>query len=783
MTLTHSIRLHTSSQLLPAAVMVTVRMLASLGVFVWIALALAQTAPAAPTPAAPSRYDQWVQYPPKPVNPTMPSPSDTRDKKINRVRFQQPTDPANTAFEAPPAATAAVLSPSPAPSTAKATAVAATKAVTATTAAAAPPPAAPELPVVKGFQFTGIGVFSASDLTQVLQPVVGAALNMKSLEQIVALLNQHFASFGQLGRAEIPPQEMSAGVVQVAVREGRLARAVIEPETTRRAPPALTVNLVENAQSKDVEVSLETFGSNDLQLSHERKNFRNEKIVGLVSDNKIELLSASLQGQRSDGLLGSRGSARSLQKLPRQMDLNGSANQSTGALLTQTAGSDAIPAMSQADLVVSSVGIEVSKLIGQLAGGESDPTQRAQLAPIHQQITAVIASRPSTMSVLEQTFLAKGQREEIFGALLPQVVASAGNGKRQYDLGYGESRTQVNGGSQQKSVTVSQLLWDFGGTQRSYEASRKRLNGLQFQMQVQTSEVVLSSLVAIHEVERGFLLQELAQANLSSSIALVKLIRQREVLGASSKADVVRAEAKIPVSLEEQASAYRKLASAQATYREIFGRDATRIGLPIEIASHTLISDNFEASLTKHPLVMQAVLARDAARDDNAAMRGRNFGSLSLNLSIGDRRDLAIDNSPRRDNSLFLNFSSPLYTGGAASAREDQAASRYRLAEIELDRVRQETERKLRQAFSEYLGQTTSVDARLQSVRTAEQAFAVTKELYVNKRGNLLDVFNAQQELSFATRGLIDSLVDRAVAKYSVMHASDLLRGWIEKSL
>ena len=768
--------------------MVTVRMVASLGVFVWIAPALAQTASAAPTPAAPSRYDQWVQYPPKPVKPTMPSPSDTRDKKVNWVRFQQPTDPANTAFEAPPAATAAVLSPSPAPSTATATAtaVAATKATPAqpaTTAAAAPPPAAPELPVVKGFEFTGIGVFSASDLTQVLQPVVGAALNMKSLEQIVALLNQHFASFGHLGRAEIPPQEMSAGVVQVAVREGRLARAVIEPETPRRAPPALTVNLVENAQSKDVAVSLETFGSNDLQLSHEHKNFRNEKIADLVSDNKIELLSASLQGQRSDGLLGSRGSARSLQKLPRQMDLNGSANQSTGVSVTQTAGSDAIPAMSQADLVVLSVGIEVSKLIGQLAGGESDPTQRAQLAPIHQQITAVIASRPSTMSVLEQTFLAKGQREEIFGALLPQVVASAGNGKRQYDLGYGESRTQVNGGSQQKSVTVSQLLWDFGGTQRSYEASGKRLNGLQFQMQVQTSEVVLSSLVAIYEVERGFLLQELAQANLSSSIALVKLIRQREVLGASSKADVVRAEAKIPVSQEEQASAYRKLASAQATYREIFGRDATRIGLPIEIASHTLISDNFEASLTKHPLVMQAVLARDAARDDNAAMRGRNFGSLSLNLSMGDRRDLAIDNSPRRDNSLFLNFSSPLYTGGAASAREDQAASRYRLAEIELDRVRQETERKLRQAFSEYLGQTTSVDARLQSVRTAEQAFAVTKELYVNKRGNLLDVFNAQQELSVATRGLIDSLVDRAVAKYSVMHTSDLLRGWIEKSL
>ena len=786
MPLTPSQPRNTTSQLIPTAVGVALRLVVGLGVFLCDSPAQAQTAPPAPTPSAPSRFDQWVQYPPKPVNPATPSPLDIKDKRNNWVRFPQPSDPYNTAFEAPPAVATAVLSPSPAPSTV--TAVAATKAKTtsaapATTTAAAPPPSAPELPVVKSFEFTGIGVFSASDLTQVLQPVVGAALNMKSLEKIVALLDQHYASLGRLGRAEIPPQEMSAGVIKVAVREGRLEPAVMEPWVPRSAAPALAADLIKTDPAKVEAISLKALDSTNLQLGHEQINFRNEKVADLVSNKKIALLSADFQGQRSDDMLGSRGSARSLHGLPGQMNLNGSAKPSTDTLLTQTAGANATPAMSKADLLVSSVGVEVSKLIGQLVGGESDPTQRAQLAPIRQQITALIASRPSTMSVLEQTFLAKGQRDEIFGALLPQIGVSAGTGVRQYDSGYGESRTQVDGGSRQMSATVSQLLWDFGGTKRSYEASGKRLNSLQYQMQVQTSEVVLNSLVAIHEVERGFLLQELAQANLSSNIALVELIRQREALGASSKADMIRAEAKIPVSKDEQASAHRKLASAQATYREIFGHEATRKGLPIEIASHAVISDNFEASLTKHPLVMQAVLARDAAVDDIAAIRGRNFGSLSLNLSVGNRRDLAIDNTPRRDNSIFLNFNSNLYTGGAASAREDQAASRHRLAEIELDKVREETERKLRQAFSEYLGQVATVEARLQSVRTAEQAFAVTKELYVNKRGNLLDVFNGQQELSVATRGLIDSLVDRAVAKYSLMHMSDLLRGWIVISL
>ncbi len=431
---------------------------------VWTATSMAQTA--APAPAAPGRYDQWVQFPPKPVNPAMPSPLDSSDKKINWVRFQQPTPPIPTPEAAPPTS---VPSPN-----------AATPANTA--AAPAPTPAAPEEPVVKGFEFTGIGVFSASDLTQVLQPVVGTPLDMKSLEKIVALLDQHYASRGRLGRAEIPPQDMTEGVVQVTVREGRFARAVIEPEPHKRIPPALAVELVETAQPKGAVVSLDAldratlllselpgvqaqmslrpgeqegeteavirlsdapstegslsvdnsvvsatgstrtigqinhhgalgraetvsliwlhtegseylkFGysepvgsagkrlgfnlsgskyqlvapqyvalnpsgpsnsigldlsvpwlrsrsaSASLQWGYEHKNFRNETTAGLVSEYKIDLLSASLQGQRSDGWMGGGESAGSLQTLVGNVDLNGSPNQGMDALSAQTAG-------------------------------------------------------------------------------------------------------------------------------------------------------------------------------------------------------------------------------------------------------------------------------------------------------------------------------------------------------------------------------------------------------------------------------------------------------------
>ncbi len=471
---------HTTCQRLTAGVGAFLRQAMGLGWLVGAASSLAQ-APA-PPPAAPSRFDQWVQYPPKPVNPAMPSPLDSSDKKINWVRFAAPTPPtepaqattdtpSSTATTAAPAPTAAIPPPTATPA-----------APASTTATAAPPPTEPDAPVVKGFEFSGISVFSASDLTQVLMGVVGKPLEMKSLEQIVALLDQHYASQGRLGRSEIPPQDMTDGLIQVTIREGRFARAVIEPEPHPRIPPGLAVNLVETAQPKGQVVNLQALdratlllselpgvsaqmslrpGEKDgeteavirlddapatdgsvvfdnavvsatgatrtigqlnqhggfgraetvsllwmhtegseffkvgyseplgsagkrmgfnlsgskyqliapqyaslnpsgpsnsigldlsvpwlrsrsanatMQWGYEHKNFRNDTTAGLVSEYKIDLISATAQGQRSDGWMGGGESAGSLQTLLGNVDLNGSPNQGMDALTTQTAG-------------------------------------------------------------------------------------------------------------------------------------------------------------------------------------------------------------------------------------------------------------------------------------------------------------------------------------------------------------------------------------------------------------------------------------------------------------
>ena len=455
----------TTDRHLTAGVAPYLRPAIGLACMLWAVASPAQTP--APSPVAPSRFDQWVQFPPKPVNPAMPSTLGSGDKTINWVRFAAPAPTPEPAAPAAPADTATASPTATAP---------------ASVSAAEPSTTTPQPPVVKGFEFSGNSVFSASDLTQVLQAVVGTPLDMKSLEQIVALIDQHYASQGRLGRCEIPPQDMTDGLIQVTVREGRFARAVIEPGPHPRIPPALAVDLVETAQPKGQVVNLQSldratlllselpgvqaqmslrpgeregeteavirlddapatdgsvvfdnsvvsatgatrtigqlnqhggfgraetvsliwmhtegseylkvgysepwgsagkrvgfnlsgskyqliapqyaslspsgpsnsFGldlsvpwlrtraaNGTLQWGYEHKNFRNDTTAGLVSEYKIDVFSATAQGQRSDAWMGGGESAGSLQTLIGHVDLNGSPNQGMDALTTQTAG-------------------------------------------------------------------------------------------------------------------------------------------------------------------------------------------------------------------------------------------------------------------------------------------------------------------------------------------------------------------------------------------------------------------------------------------------------------
>lgn len=90
--------------------------------------------------------------------------------------------------------------------------------------------------VLKGLRITGQTAFSENELLELLlPPLIGKQVGLTDLEDAAARISHHYRSNGYLvARAYLPAQDIRAGVVEIAVLEGRIGRVVIENESRVR---------------------------------------------------------------------------------------------------------------------------------------------------------------------------------------------------------------------------------------------------------------------------------------------------------------------------------------------------------------------------------------------------------------------------------------------------------------------------------------------------------------------------------------------------------------------
>ncbi|MEG4073859.1 ShlB/FhaC/HecB family hemolysin secretion/activation protein [Microcoleus sp. Pol14C2] len=143
-------------------------------------------------------------------DPLLPSPPTQPDP--NRDRFLQPApQPSPEPPQVPP--TVAPPSPSPVPST------------------------LPNTPIeVQKIQVVGSTILSQDEINALVNPLEGRSTTLEQLKQIADKITEIYLNRGYItSRAVLPPQTITAGVVQIQVIEGKLAR--IEVEGTKRLNP------------------------------------------------------------------------------------------------------------------------------------------------------------------------------------------------------------------------------------------------------------------------------------------------------------------------------------------------------------------------------------------------------------------------------------------------------------------------------------------------------------------------------------------------------------------
>lgn len=371
---------------------------------------------------------------------------------------------------------------------------------------------------------------------------------------------------------------------------------------------------------------------------------------------------------------------------------------------------------------------------------------------------------------------AKARTDQAFGGLLPQInlTASVNYNKRNYKTrspGVAPAQDQYDSNSQQLSLT--QPIWkrpSYIGLEQAETAA------FQAEQQLEnTEQELLAKVVSVWFDVLGARDQELfAQRQIAFAEHRWQEAKKSFELNYIAQPDYDEAKAKFDQALAEEVGAVTELNLKRAALEQIVG-DTDQLTLTFmredaELAD--LSSEQLKTILASVEAGNHSILAaRHAHEAANHEVRKQEAGhqpTLDLVASYGNNSQ-AVGGFPGQAGydiiqaTVGLQLNMPIYSGGAQSAKVDEAVAQKEKARYDIDAARNTSLLSAKQAWYGWYSAYSKSRAAQQTIKAARSALLAASVASKNGLKYEGSVLEAQQKLSEAQRDYGKSRYDQVV--------------------
>ena len=302
--------------------------------------------------------------------------------------------------------------------------------------------------------------------------------------------------------------------------------------------------------------------------------------------------------------------------------------------------------------------------------------------------------------------------------------------------------------------------------------------------------------------------QDNVDAQQSAFEAISRQLEQadkRFEVGLIAITDVQEAKAARDSAAASLIAAKRQLASAEELLREITAEKYTVLAKPADTMPLKLPEPADEqqwvnSSMEQNLALVSSRLAADIARDDVRSAFGGHLPSIDLVAGRSNTRtesELALDrggvsagDSDQDGNSYGIQFTVPLFSGGATQSRVRQSEFLWQAARERLTRVSRQTERQARDAFLGVNSEISRVAALRQALESSQTALKATEAGYEVGTRTAVDVLDARRTLVQAQTNYARSRYDYILNVLALKQAAGILdakaleevNGWLTES-
>ncbi|MBH0019089.1 MULTISPECIES: outer membrane channel protein TolC [unclassified Pseudoalteromonas] len=383
------------------------------------------------------------------------------------------------------------------------------------------------------------------------------------------------------------------------------------------------------------------------------------------------------------------------------------------------------------------------------------------------------ANDPTVLKAKAQADAQSYQSDLAMSALLPQIGLTMGYTKSDatsyQSVGDLSNQVKVESDTDQfsRGVSLSQTLFDLGAWNTLDIADKQALqaSGLydaaKQNLIVRVAEGYFNVLSASDNLE-------FVEAEKRAIERQLEQTKQRYAVGLTAITDVHEAQAQFDNSVAQEIIAGNAVETAREQLREITGKYHEKLDfLNTDTFSTTKptkrSSDFVKIAEDKNINLQVSKVTVDIAKDQIELAKAGHYPKLTLSASYGDSltdnqiNGANFDDQPRSDSSsVGLNFSVPLYSGGATVAATNQARAFYVGASQDYETNYRAVTRTVITSYNQVVSDIATYKALEQAVVSAQSALKATEAGFEVGTRTIVDVLVSTQNLYDAKRNLAD---------------------------
>ncbi|GKX46989.1 outer membrane channel protein TolC [Pectobacterium carotovorum] len=420
-------------------------------------------------------------------------------------------------------------------------------------------------------------------------------------------------------------------------------------------------------------------------------------------------------------------------------------------------------------------------LIGLSLGGFSAMSQAENLLQVYQQAKSTNPDLRSSAATRDAAFEKINQARS---PLLPQLGLGA---DYTYNRGYRDSKG-VDSNVKGASLQLTQTLFDMSKW-RALTLQEKQAGIEDVTYQTAQQNLMLNTATAYFNVLRAIDSLSYTNAQKQAIYRQLDQTTQRFNVGLVAITDVQNARSQYDSVLANEVLARNTLDNALESLRQITGNFYPQLaGLNIERFSTQkpeAVSNLLKEAENRNLNLLSARLSQDLAREQIRSAETGYMPTLDLTASTGvtDTRysgsrtnnSNSFNDSDAGQHRVGINFTLPLYSGGATNSQVKQAQHSYVSSSELLESAHRSVIQTVRSSFNNISASISSINAYKQAEVSAQSSLDAMEAGYQVGTRTIVDVLNATTTLYNAKQQLSSARYDYLINQLNIKSAQGTL--------